>query len=667
MKTQKNKTIYMVINTCFLILLLLPYWKIVSPFQFSDGIPMLNRINDLKNGVWSIPQYFFKAHGNSIHVLVYLLAFLDDILNGQSMLLLKLGVFIGMFGTGLLIAWIFWIEESDFYINLVLALTCSVIAVGTYNFDLYLPFQVVLSLSRFIFIFILYELSKKLMSDEFDKKIWFFLIILSTIVSLSHGMGMMFAGAIFYMHIVTSQKKPILVMSIFPFLVYNILQIYFNSGYGEVTTSKFFLIAHFREFVLGLFAYYGGILYQFFEIPRMVSILLGAIIFFIVTFILLYFFLKGIFGEKIPGKYVLNNKYTLFAITLLGMSFLAAVGASAFVTARIDLVASIANDPIENVLGVGRYLCFSVTPYAIGLYCILNKIKHEIKLQKIMLTIGSILVLCFCTYKNITISQKTINENNQLDANAVALLSGMNYSSQEMARAYGDFAGDWYYGVRIPKVYEQLKIDKKYIWNGLPNMENSLDSFSGIKTIGPSRIDYFESSDSGFVGVQLKCSNKPELRYSAVIDESGNVVGYVYIYRSKGFYIKNHNLYYDGSYYLKGYVKEECKGSDKLYIVNQKVNTPTAKGRICTGNLQLADLTDPNWISGVAIDKGCLLIEYTDEKLNLIANASFVGDGFRTMYDIESYDCVDGWIRIFVIGNDSVNDLGYPNTVYLYK
>ncbi len=668
MRISKTKILYFGIHICAMGLLLLPYWKAVSPFQFSDGIPMLGRVDELKNGVCTVPQYFFKAHGNSIHTLVYLLAFLDDIFTGQSMLLLKLGVFIGMFATGLLAAWIFWREEPNSGIRLILVWMSEVMIVGTYNFDLYLPFQVVLTLSRPIYIVVLYRLAKKLISKEIDNKGWYCLLVLSTVTALFHGMGMMFAGAVFYIHIVSRQKKAAIAKSAVPLVAYHILQIYFNSGYGEVTTAKFFLVKYFKEFILGLFAYYGGILYQLFGCSKATAIFIGGVVFFIVFGLLLYFFLKGILGEKMPGKYEIQSSRGLLAVALLGMSFLASIGASAFVAARIDLVASISNDPLEMVLGTGRYLCFSITPYIAALYIVLTQIRHEHKLQKYLLTIGAIGLLLLCISNNYLISQKTAEENSQLDANAVALLCGMDYSSKEMERAYGYFADDWYWSVRIPKVYENLKRDRRYIWNGLADLGSFLDGFDSLKKMGATRIDYFKCSDSDFTGIQLRCPDKPRLRYMPVTDETGKVAGYVYVYRRKGFYAENGHLYYDGNYILRGYIKTAYQDKGTLYAINQTTNAPVSiEGRVCTGCLQLANLTDANWTSGIALDQCCLLAEYTDERLDLVANADLVGDGNRTVYEIESYDCVDGWIRIFIKGNDKADHLRYPNYVYFYR
>ena len=96
--------------------------------------------------------------------------------------------------------------------------------------------------------------------------------------------------------------------------------------------------------------------------------IISAIIFFIITILLLLSFFNGI--QKIVGiqislpffKFISIEPCECFMLTLLGMSFLSNFSQAMFTVARMELIDNYRTEPLSQVLLSTRYYAYSVIP-----------------------------------------------------------------------------------------------------------------------------------------------------------------------------------------------------------------------------------------------------------------------------------------------------------------
>lgn len=556
-----KKSAYLLICLLTCCILMAPVFGRISPVQFSDGIPMLGRVYSFESGEISIGEYLFTAHGNSMHVGVYFAAILDDMLFSGSQSLLIGFLYAGMLGTGMLLALALYNEQNTLVSSVLTVIIVNAIVIGTYNIDLYLSFQMVLTFSRFIFLLLLYAMSGNLMKKKCFNTSWLLLLFCSCLAAPLHGMGVMFALAIFYIHIVTKQKWFKSVAGAAPFIFYIVLQLHYNTGFGEVTTAKGFALAHLGILVKCTMGFFGGLFYQLFGLSEQLSAILGSVVWAFVAAALLFFFIRGIMPTGKIGWFehisIEMNATALFFLSATGAAFLASIASASFVVARMDLVESFASNPLGTTLGTGRYLCFGVMPYISIFYIAGKKIAGLRKNGQYALAMGLGITALLTLFFDYDVTKlKTIEFFKLLDQNGAALISGVSLRSGECELVYGNFSSDWYWKDRTITVYDNLRSAEKYLWKNHPAVGSRVEHWEAEDYLNIKRVDYYESSDEKYYCVQLVTETPPDGRYCAIVDEGNHIIGYASTQESPGFYrlMESDRLYYDENYYLRGYV-----------------------------------------------------------------------------------------------------------------
>ncbi|MBO7191325.1 MAG: hypothetical protein J6V32_04415 [Elusimicrobiaceae bacterium] len=565
---QHQKIVALGISLLFLSVFILPYFWKISIFCFSDGIPLLIRLNDLNQQNLDFLSYLFLKHGNSVHSIIYFLAWLDNVLFSSTFVFLKYNLLVGMFGTALLINWVTYRKQVSFVGNLIVFMLCDVLIAGTYNCDLYVPFQNCLTLTRLIYVFLLWQMAKCLIPDG-DKR-WPIWMACSVSVAPLHGMGMMFSLALFYLHVVTRQRLNRILISLTPFMFYTLIQLFFSQNYGEVSNVSSWLFVHFKELCLSILAFYGGLSYILFGFHSTTSQIIGAIIFILTGLTLSYFAIRAFWRIKFLPDWQLKDRTAIFALGLLGISFLCAFGSAAFTVARTPSGdAATKYNAVKHVLYAGRYLCYGVVPYLILIYAVSLAFTRKIY-RKLLGAVG-IILLVWLIYRNGVVSEKiTFSRNRTLDANAVALLSKLDLNSAELLDAYGNFAnGQPYYQANIPKLYQQLQIDNKYIYYNQIPFGARISNVTPKQIAEISNVKLDPSSDSLYAKIAFDVSVKINQRYVPLITEKGEVVGFAFKTSKPGFELNGtpKKWIFKRYYSYSGYVLWNRAVDNKLYAV----------------------------------------------------------------------------------------------------
>lgn len=669
-KRTNRKTWYDAMNILFCVLLLLPVINRISLFQFSDGIPMLHRLLEFTEGNLTIGDYFFGAHGNSVHALVYFAALLDNMLFGNNAVLLRICVYVGMSGAALLVSSFLYNEDQPLLTNIFVAFIIDILIMGGFHIQLYLPFQMVLTFSRWIFLIALSGMTRCLYtSTNVDRK-WIVYLAISCLAAPLHGMGMMFAGSIFYLHIITKQCNLKKILSLFPFICYTILQITFNSGYGEAGKISSYLPKYLNKLIGCLGAYYGGVCSQLIQLPRRLAFAIGMIIWIFSAIVLgLYFFQGFPIANKVkPLEKVkkLNEKET-FLIGMLGISFLASLGAATFTAARIDLLEY--TDPIGIVMCLSdRYQCFSIVPYIIFLYFFLKYIPIS-KIAKSIYHAILIITLVFFLYKNAYLTNKTCEFNKKLDLEATAMLTGFSMDAPELGILISGFNVDKYWKDQMPILFQKLESKREYIWEGLPALHDTLD-ITDKSLVRCTRASFTETSESDKSIVILESNEAVKRRYAAVINQEGIVAGFVYRNESPRLfrYSNDKRIYFNGNYQYKGYILSEYISDSYFYILDTK-NIPNFKDGMLHqySNIQLCDLTNEDgWERGIMKASSVLLFENTPENRQKLDGCITIANG-ENVKNVVSIQQTQEYIHVFVQSNVGLESFSYPNVISLYK
>ena len=491
---------------------------------------------------------------------------------------------------------------------------------------------------------------------------WRAWIIISCIVALLHGMGMMFALAIIFVHIATRQRIKKIILSFSPLLFYVCFQWYFNSGVGEATNVSAYFFKYFKELVLAAFAFFGGVPYQLLRLPRNASLFIGAFVFILITLVLGYSLL---FGVKTIGFDVKNATIIVYTIGVLSISYLAALGAATFNTARIDYIEAIAKDPTINVLGTGRYLCFGVAPYIVLICAIFKKIfersgEHYLG---IIIYVAFLVLLLVDNYKG---TLTTISNNRELDEEAVALLSGVELESDYLKLTYGIFSSDKYYVTEMPLLFSELKNQQRYIWDNIPNRGEFVGDISELDVVNPFFIDL--GQNDGITEIELRTTEKTTRRYNAIITEEGRVVGFVFLSKHPGPYVNSNNtIVYDGYYTYKGFIDSEFSKEEKIYILNEDKSSLTTHQLVSYDKVYASDYTNSDgWDHGVMINSRCILFDNNESNSDKIFEATHIGAN-NIYLKIKYVEKDDLWIRVFVDSVEQINMFKYPNEIRLFK
>ena len=594
---QNKKAVTLTLSLLFLVLMVGVYIDNVSDLYFSDGIPVLIRLERFYNGQFDVFSYVFSKHGNSVHASIYLLAWINDVFFNGTMGFLKWCSFLSIVGLALMANWIMYRKTLSVSENLIVFIIADIIIAGTYNCELYLPFQNCLTLTRFCCVLLLWKMAGCLSEEK--KKHWVLWLVLSSFAALLHGVGMMFVLGIFYVHIATKQSLKKCIGALLPFGIYAWVQWNPTGNYGETVASLHRLLPCFGELLLSILSFYGGFCHILFGWSKDVCVGIGALSFTATFITLLYFLIVPYAKIKWLPQIPLKNRKAVFAMGLLGISFLCSIGSAVYVVSRKDFPSY---DAVGTILGTGRYLCYGVTPYVILLYLSTGPLKRQI-LRRTLFLMYLFLTLVLI-HKNDKVTERIGTAfNSMLDREAIALLSGVNLDSGEIKKGYSNWAYEPFYALYIPKTYQRLQESNRYIWHNQPVLGAKILNPTIRDMIQATDVSLSETSDPQYLFVQFSLPTSIGKRYIPLANEKYAVVGFAHEVPHRYFSSGKRKLYFRRMYTYEGYVK---KPEENVYFavtgenISYRPALQISREKDVPLSVNFADQTLPFEVSGLS-------------------------------------------------------------------
>jgi hypothetical protein len=203
-----------------------------------DGWPVLHRIMALANHEISWSQYLFSPHGAHLHSIIYAIALFDfRFLGGQQELQTAFSflaiIFYTIFVAGLLVSE--GIRQGRHSAEIVLAASAAAALLSSISDTetMLIPFQAVLTVSRLVYIGLLYACCVAILQD---RRTLYAMTLLAALPAVTfHGTGHLFAFCIILIHVLLRQRLPRLLVSCLPLLFALMVQSYYSASSGELS------------------------------------------------------------------------------------------------------------------------------------------------------------------------------------------------------------------------------------------------------------------------------------------------------------------------------------------------------------------------------------------------------------------------------------------------
>lgn len=535
----------------------------ISLVQYSDGIPLVHRVMRFKEGEISIGSFLFGQHGNSIHPIVYFIAFFDNILFSDWPILQITCVSAGMLFTPLIVMKMLYDEQLSLFENVIIATFASILVSGGYNVQLYLPFQMVLTFTRLIFIVVIVHLSRLLSDHKVITARYYVWIAIATLCSPMHGMGLMFAGSIVYLHIIYRQNYKKILLSFLPIFSHLAIHLTYNSGFGEVSNaSGGHGIKYFVDLVKCMAAFFGCPIFTL-GFSREMSLILGVAALGVTCITLLYFFIRGLYLNNyiktLKPLYTTDSNpdtTTGFLLAMLGIGFLASVSAAMFALARAEYYPSIGRDMIGYTLASQRYSCFAIIIYLYFIWMIFKFIRIKVKSGVIRIATVAMISCCLIStlIQNVKASEAQFKAlNQQLDYTATAILTELPLEHPIPSFIFPGYQDDWYWVDQLPLLIDYFKTYNQYFWSNMPHIGTTLPDDK--KTYPLENIVLGEFDNPNYRTFYATATEYPHRKFAPIVDDKNQVVGFVHKKSKQGFVNSNGKFIFKNQMQIQGFIR----------------------------------------------------------------------------------------------------------------
>lgn len=676
---NRKKLIYYISVFGVLLAVLVHIVNNMTPVFFVDHVAMMDRVYRFKTGQMFLEEYLFTAHGNALHLFVYITALIDSIFFHDMPTVQSFLLVIGMIGTSIIFSYYFYSSKLPLLLNIAATSIAVIIISGGYNFQLYLPFQMVMVFSRLLYLLCIILLLKsfKVADNRKNVVLWFVLIIASSIVALSSGVGLLFAIIVFYIHIIFRRPLKQIVGATLPIIAYMVIQLKYNHGFNEVSRASTTL-SYEKVVVLlkGICAYFGGLPHLLFNCSDRNAVILGAIVLIFTIITLLLFSAQEFFCRKDLeflniGDCIKNNSIEKGVwIAMLAIAVLASISASVYSVARIELVKRELYIAIIEVFIAERYLTFSIIPYLLFLRlcsCATAKVNNKNIVSVISVTL--VFVFAYMSYIG---TKKVIQKNKDIDYSGSAILAGVDVHDKIAENVYPGFKTDWYWKDEVPKLIEHFKVDKTYLWNNIGVGEKIKISKNYY------RFSKFVLSDFNKEYYQIygEVTRFSAGRFLAIVNDE-KIIGFATIMDNGGVKLDKGRFYYRNSYIVRGFVKKSLISNDnKLYIADYKnvegINlndSDDTSNLTYQGSIELENITNNDgFFKGVFRVNNCLVIKNTAENLAIVKNAKEVKTkDFTKTAKIDSIKINKNTIEIYLTHyHRTLDGFYYPNKILVF-
>lgn len=571
-----NNNILFILAFILCCIVVIPMAVSASPMGFSDAVPMLHRVMKFSVGEIPLDTFLFTGHGNGLHSIVYATALVETFLFSGFPVLQKLLMIIAFVGAPMIIIILANKQMKNTYLKAVFFIICIFGISGYYADQLYLPFQIVLTMSRFLFMLILLGLITCFENKRYGKPYWL-LIVAACIATTMHSTGLQFAASILFVHVIYKQKGFRLLYSLIPAAFILVLQNMYNTGMGEVSMVGGFgpVLQHMKIIIKSISMYFGMPINALFpNTPYRLIMVLGAVAFLIVASILLLYFLAGLgLTKRLETKYhvtiTIDSKLQGLLLSLLGITFLASIGQAMFVIARLLLANASMHQAIFDTLYSTRYHAYPVFVYLTGLLWLIN--LFEKKLPSIKSTIlkaapfaiitALMISMVHSNYSYYTVLIK--NRDNELDLSAIGILAKADMTHDAVDNFFPTWQNDWYWSDQYPILFNYFETRNKYLWYDMPKLGTEItDKDLSTIEVTNTRVE------PGFLLIDAQTTYRGNKQYIPVVNSEKIVVGYAFIKQKKGFQMQAEKLYYLEKDKIVANINSNYSSGDNLYLVN---------------------------------------------------------------------------------------------------
>lgn len=527
--TPSRMTYYLIVLLFLAINIFLASRNITS-IPLVDGWALWNQLMLLDLGEISFFDYTFSYFGSHPHSIIKLLSWLDYRFTGGRQLLtaaisLLCFALYGCFLANLFFSWAKKNLQGSSYV-LIIGIIIALLSTDLADWEVTtLPFQSVLSISRFFYIFLLWlflSVLKKGTGSQLR-----ILAVAAGIATTFHGAGFIFAILWLIIGLVHCRRIQHLATSFLPIAVW-FLQAYFYKNSSELNgVSNLVSLEGITNFITAFLVYFATPLSPFYDTSNKEDFIFFGLIMAIFT---IYLALLGMlrlfrFRSVTSGSKAQIDELS-YAGVLCTFVLLSGLAASALMVVRAGPLADL------YVLTTSRYISYATLPYILFVIFLAQLSQKFKKIQPVCIT-GITLVLLISAYP--TLSYERIHSPKLGLDKAVALISaGVSPLEVDAMFIWPNAKDDWYWVSALPKTTSYLKQNRTGPWHNLPRLG---DSYSGstkgipiedLVYSNPSTIP--DSSLSAFEGTLKKRipSSYLDSGVFPILDEDGLVVGFAY-------------------------------------------------------------------------------------------------------------------------------------------
>ena len=468
-------------------------WRFFTPVPIVDGWPVLHRIMEAQLGETRWDKYFFRIHGSHLHFSIYALGLVDYFCCGGQQRVQGIISALAIISLSGLLCWILLRHATSLGLNswatalilfAVVALVASLQDVET----LLIPFQAVISVSRLVYVGLLWLMARCLCEGRRNDYGWILgLCIFSTCF---HGSGHLFALCIIFLHVLLREPWKRVGFSVLPLVFSVLMQKLYTRGLSEMSMiDKAAEWDSIPQLFYGIFAYFASPLRIFFtemHISIFPLLWIGAAMFVFSAGFLLHAVWpclrdRGFFRPRdvsISPLPDMTASKAFFASLALLVLLSAASGALIWVI-RMHLPGFGDTPAYVMVLASARYACFSLLSYVCLLYALMGlRFKNANALR---LSAAALMAIVGLWSTQIAIRSQLMDL--YLNVAATGIVSGAPLFSPDTDAIWPTVGNDAYWRAQLPRALDYMKEHRKGLWYHLPPLGSNATADTSLADV----------------------------------------------------------------------------------------------------------------------------------------------------------------------------------------
>jgi len=667
-----------------LLVMAIVFWhanQAASYLPIVDGWAVLDRIMRFADGDMTWQEYLFRPHGAHLHAIVYLLTWVDfHYFTGQQLFIKTVSyaatASVCLFFTAQIIRYGIRANASLSAVSLTIAASIALITGIADTETMLHPFQVVLSVARFVYLLLLWYLIVALV--EKNTRLYIAVILLSMIAVTFHGTGYIFAALVIGAHILACRIWRQLIFCLLPFATAVILQSMFSQGGGEL--SKFDALLTNRalmEFFPAVFAYFATPFVPLIPRVGVTPLLVVGCLAFLTTIVLTIQAVMRSLG--IASLWPLGNAWKksmelrrttgadkeLVFLAVLGFFVLASSAAAAIFWIIRNELSGMSQPASDLVLGSTRYGAFALFAYVMPMLASLRYLAKA-RDSRLFATAnvaaqafaGVVLVAAsFSSYWSL----KYYDLDDQLNLSAAAISAGVSPVAPEAEGIWPGGRQDWYWANALPETVANTRFAEKGPWRYTPRLDAKATGAATYVALEKMKVSPVKSDlhgtvchISGFLATpEFNKLNKSVLL--PLVNTAERVVGYAVVTRRSTGELQRP---------VSGFALCSASPAAKerlLLTMATKWADPESISRV---GVAPANMTDGTWLNGVARNWAGYFVLDTPINRNLFSPGRIVRLGDSKIRTVIRQEAANGYLNVFLTGkNLDGGAVGYPRMI----